>query len=301
MRGGSATQFFKQLTELAEITLEASIEIVCRNLEYDRPPMAVLALGKMGTGHMSPESDLDLVFVFDDGFDLERASKIVRRIQTALMVKLQEGIAYELDMRLRPSGRSGPAAVSFESFTRYHDEKAKTWEHIALCSARCVAGDTAMQKKVDAAVAQIIARPRDAEQCRHDAGLMWSRINEQRVEAGQSGMFADKMAEGGLMQAEYAQTSQQLMGGSGEGLEAAVDFWRVLQLWQRLLDLKGQAFHDITGQYKDAILTSVGAKSLEDMTELATQHKDKVIDATERLFGDLAIDKVAVELPIKWS
>ena len=177
MRGGSTAQFFKQLTELAEITLEASIEIVCRNLGYDTPPMAVLALGKMGTRHMSPESDLDLVFVFEDGFDLERASKIVRRIQTALMVKLQEGIAYELDMRLRPSGRSGPAAVSFESFTRYHDEKAKTWEHIALCSARCVAGDAAMQKKVDAAVATIIARPREADQCRHDAALMLSLIH----------------------------------------------------------------------------------------------------------------------------
>jgi len=72
-------------------------------------------------------------------------------------------------------------------------------------SARCVAGDTAMQQKVDGAVANILARARDADQCRYDAGLMWTRINDQRVEVTQSGVFADKMAEGGLMQAEYVQ------------------------------------------------------------------------------------------------
>ena len=301
MRCGPAPQLFKQLTELAAITLEASIDIVCQNLGYEAPPMAVLAMGKMGTGHMSPQSDLDLVFVFDDGYDFERASKIVRRIQTALTVKLQEGIAYELDMRLRPSGRSGPAAVSFESFTRYHDEKAKTWEHIALYSARCVAGNIKMQQKVDAAAAHILTRPRDVDQCRHDAGLMWARIYDQRVEASKGGMFADKMADGGLMQAEYVQATQQLLGGSGQSLQGAINFWRVLQLWERLLSLKGQMFGDVPPQYKEAIIASVGAKNAEEMSKMASQYNDNVIEETQRLFGDLSIDKMAAELPIKWA
>ena len=107
-----------QLTAIAEKTLDLSIQIVCEDLGLAEIPITVLGLGKMGTQAMAPQSDLDLIFLFADHVDTEISSKIVQRLRTTLTVKLREGIAYELDMRLRPSGRSGPpAAVSYTHLT----------------------------------------------------------------------------------------------------------------------------------------------------------------------------------------
>jgi len=95
----------------------------------------------MGTSRMAPLSDIDLVFIFEDEVDPELSQKIVRRLRTVLTAKLSEGIAYELDMRLRPSGRSGPPAVKLSSFKEHHATRAHNWEHIALAHSRIVAGD----------------------------------------------------------------------------------------------------------------------------------------------------------------
>ena len=50
-------------------------------------------------------------------------------------------------MRLRPSGDAGPLASSLEAFRRYHDERAWTWEHMALTRARVVAGPAALRER----------------------------------------------------------------------------------------------------------------------------------------------------------
>ena len=51
-----------------------------------------------------------------------------------------EGKLYEVDMRLRPSGRQGPVATSIQSFCSYQEDEAWTWEHLALTRARPLAG-----------------------------------------------------------------------------------------------------------------------------------------------------------------
>jgi len=121
--------------------------------------MTVLGLGKMGTRAMAPQSDLDLVFIFADDVEAEMATRIVQRLRTTLMVKLREGIAYELDMRLRPSGRSGPPAVKLSSFRDHHMKRAHSWEHIALAPARIVAGNKTLGRKVMAIKSDIFGRP----------------------------------------------------------------------------------------------------------------------------------------------
>ena len=125
--GGTSKKLQSQLTALADMTLEAALKIVANDLDIQDIPITVLGLGKMGTSRMAPLSDIDLVFIFTDEADTELTQKIVRRLRTTLTAKLSEGIAYELDMRLRPSGRSGPPAVKLSSFQDHHHNRAHNW------------------------------------------------------------------------------------------------------------------------------------------------------------------------------
>jgi len=188
---------------LFQYTIETSLQIVRDDLSLPEMPVAVLGLGKMGTQRMAPLSDIDLIFIFDDDLDGEVTAQIVRRLRTVLTAKLTEGIAYDLDMRLRPSGRSGPPAVKLSAFEQHHMERAKSWEHIALAHGRVVAGDRALGDKVEAIRQHIIKRSRDPVQFLTDAALMWSRIAEQRITETPANIIGAKLRTGGLMQAEY--------------------------------------------------------------------------------------------------
>eukprot|EP01036_Dinobryon_divergens_P053232 gene53232-biopygen43800 len=72
---------------------------------------------------------------------------------TALTAQMPEGRLYEVDMRLRPSGRGGPVATSIQSFTSYQETEAWTWEHLALTRARPLVGAAALMAEPGLAVA----------------------------------------------------------------------------------------------------------------------------------------------------
>ena len=114
--------------------------------------LAVLGMGKLGSREMSATSDLDLIFVYDIPPGLEASdgrqplapiqyyTRLSAKIVTALTAHTNEGALYEVDMRLRPSGRAGPLANSLEGFESYHAQSAWTWEHMALTRARVIHG-----------------------------------------------------------------------------------------------------------------------------------------------------------------
>ena len=88
---------------------------------------AVLALGKLGGREMTATSDLDLIIVYD--FDAEHPqsdgarplygaqyfARLTQRLISALSAQTNYGALYQVDMRLRPSGRSGPVATSIDA------------------------------------------------------------------------------------------------------------------------------------------------------------------------------------------
>ena len=234
-----------RLTALAEAALEAALRIVREDLGADAVPICVVGLGKLGTRKLMPLSDLDLLFLFPDDTDPERRARMVRRLKTTLSAPMSEGIAYELDMRLRPNGRSGPAAVTLSSFAGHHAERARNWEHVALLGARVVAGDAETGARAEALVADILARPRDADQLRDDLARMWGRIADQRLRDTPARLFDARLRLGGLMQVEFTRDSRRLMGLSGKkaraALEAAEGYFSDQLVWERLLGLTGRA------------------------------------------------------------
>ena len=87
---------------------------------------------------------------------------MTQRLIAAVSAPTAEGVLYELDLRLRPSGNKGPVATHIDAFRKYQREEAWTWEHMALTRARAIAGDAALCGEVEAEVAAVLALPRDA-------------------------------------------------------------------------------------------------------------------------------------------
>jgi glutamate-ammonia-ligase adenylyltransferase len=235
------------LTGQAERVLDAALTIARDDLDAPDLAIAVVGMGKLGQSRMMPQSDLDLIFLFDDEVDRDLATKAVRRLNTILSTPLREGIAYELDTRLRPSGRSGPAAVTLSAFRRHHAEAAKTWEHIALVPARIVAGDPALGREASTIIAEVLDRPRDPEQLINDAHYMWSKIAEERIKPVPADKFGAKLRDGGGMMADFWDAVGRLSGGPR--LPRACEGWAELLYWERLLGLTDLSVSDVPPAY----------------------------------------------------
>jgi glutamate-ammonia-ligase adenylyltransferase len=292
-----------RLTQLAETTLDVSIQIVKDALHLDDVKMSVMGLGKMGTRTMAPKSDLDLIFIFDDEADSEQSAQIVRRLKTTLMTPLREGIAYELDMRLRPSGRSGPPAVKLSSFKNHHENRAHSWEHIALAHSRIVAGDKGLGNAIDLITQSILLKPRDQFKFLQDAKVMWSRIENERIMDTPHTHCNAKLRAGGLMQAQYIQACYIVLGRSmPDGLDAAIAFWQYQQIWERLLGLKLRPLEDTPERFTQGVFQdNDSSMSLKAYLKKSRLHSDVVINATQKLFAGIALPEHLDSQAVKWA
>ena len=184
--------------------------------EHGRIPgltLAVLGFGRLGSREMTASSDLDLVLVYDapanatsEGARPLDAStwvaRLTQRLVTALTAPTRRGRLYDVDMRLRPSGRQGPLATKFSAFAAYQKTTAATWEHLALVRARVVAGDAGLARRLEAAIAEALGAPRATLHA--DVAAMRALMARERPP---SGVWDLKLAPGGLVDAEFtAQT-----------------------------------------------------------------------------------------------
>jgi len=177
----------------------------------------VIAMGKLGGQEMTASSDLDLIFVYDAQVEASDGKKplpvsvyyarLAQRLIAALTVPTAEGVLYEVDMRLRPTGNKGPVAVSLETFARYHAEESWTWERMALTRARVIAGPDALRTKVEAVVLAAITAPADRAKLAADARDMREKIAAQFP--GKS-VWDLKYAPGGMVDLEFIAQILQL-------------------------------------------------------------------------------------------
>ncbi len=173
---------------------------------------AVVGMGKLGSREMTAASDLDLILLYD--FDEENPesdgrrplhasvyyTRLTQRLLSALTVSTRRGGLYEVDMRLRPSGRQGPVATKLASFREYQASEAETWEHMALTRARIIAGDAALASDIEAVIAQVLRRERAEPTLRRDVREMRALIAREK---GEADCWDLKLASGGLIDLEF--------------------------------------------------------------------------------------------------
>jgi glutamate-ammonia-ligase adenylyltransferase len=181
---------------------------------------AILAMGKLGSREMTAASDLDLILIYD--FDHEHPdsdgarplhgaqyfARFTQRLISACTTRTNYGVLYEVDMRLRPSGRAGPVASRLDSFADYQESEAWTWEHMALTRARVISASPRFQARIETIIRQVLTRPRDRALVASDVAEMRRAI---ALEKGEDDIWDMKNAAGGMIDIEFIAQYLQLV------------------------------------------------------------------------------------------
>ena len=125
--------------------------------------LVTLAMGKLGGREPNYHSDLDVIFLYEgDGQTVQRQprdgadtttnqhffSELGQRIINVATRMGPQGRLYEVDARLRPTGKSGTLAVSLDEFRRYFREgHGQLWERQALCKMRPITGSVEARQR----------------------------------------------------------------------------------------------------------------------------------------------------------
>ncbi|MDB5521934.1 MAG: Glutamate-ammonia-ligase adenylyltransferase, partial [Tardiphaga sp.] len=255
---------------------------------------AILAMGKLGSREMTASSDLDLILIYD--FDHEQPdsdgprslqgaqyfARFTQRLISAFTTRTNYGVLYEIDMRLRPSGRAGPVASRIDSFAEYQDHEAWTWEHMALTRARVISASPAFKAKIEAIIREVLTRPRDAAITANDVAEMRHAI---ALEKGESDIWDLKYAAGGTVDIEFIAQYLQLVHASAMPEILDVGTVQVLERAARLGALPQSAFqvlrpaarlyHDLTQILRLCVSGKFDPKTAgEDLLRVMTRAGD---------------------------
>ncbi len=187
----------------------------------------IIAMGRLGSREMTAASDLDLIVVYDvpaeaisgnlrsDGDKPLAAAqyygRLTQRLVAAFSAPTSEGVLYDVDLRLRPSGQKGPLATSLQSFSDYQVAEAWTWEHLALTRARVVSGPPDLTARVEAVIREVLLRPRDPVTTASDVRDMRLRI---AAEKSTTDIWDLKQVRGGLVDLEFIVQYLQLINAA---------------------------------------------------------------------------------------
>lgn len=215
------------LTEIAEVLLRKVLDLAWTDLlpRFGQPrcvvegverdaQFAIVAYGKLGGIELNYGSDLDLVFLHDSTGhrqltagprQIDNAAffaKLVQRIIYFLTTRTGAGDLYEVDTRLRPSGRAGLLVSAFEAFAEYQHRQAWTWEHQALVRARVVAGPAVLAQRFQIIRREILQRERDPDILRQEVSDMRERMRAE-LDASTVEVFDLKQGRGGIADIEF--------------------------------------------------------------------------------------------------
>ena len=303
-------------SDLADWTIQSmaiAAEAECTK-RFGPPPgdWCVAALGRLGGQAMTAASDLDIMVLYeprDSDASAQWFTRFTQRLITALSAPTAEGSLYEVDMRLRPSGRSGPVAVRLSSFEAYYLEKAWTWELMALTRLRPIADQNGLGERVVGACEAIFTAPRDGETLRRDALDMRGRLAREKPG---SGLWDLKLGAGGLVDLEFIvqhallmlankaaaaphvpsainllESAGQLAAPEAETLLSGYEFLSSLQQVQRL----ALSDHIDPGALpiglKERLARAVGVEGFAAVEDVLQLTKSAIVAIFERRLGEV--------------
>ena len=225
LSAGRAGDVFAELADVLIRALKARVEedFIASHGRISGQEIAIVALGRLGAREMTATSDLDLIVVYDfddeepesDGkrplYGAQYFARFTQRLISALTVQTNYGVLYQVDMRLRPSGRSGPLATHIDGFISYQEREAWTWEHMALTRARVVAASPGFAVRVESAIRDVLCRRRDAVAVAADVVEMRGAIAKEK---GDADPWDLKYGAGGLIDVEFIAQYLQLVNAA---------------------------------------------------------------------------------------
>ena len=288
---------------------------------------AVLGFGKLGGRELTTESDLDLLFLYETQDEHAESdgsrplacqtyhARLCQRFIGGMSAPTNEGKLYEVDMRLRPAGASGPIATSLAAFTRYQNEDAWTWEHLALTRARVISAPEAFAARIEKTIASVLTRERDPARLVCAVADMRERMER---ELAVDDFWSIKRFRGGMIDIEFIAQYLQLRHanrhpevlstdttGALERLAAAGclelsvadELIEAMTLWRRLQGIVRLAFGaGVTSRHESPALQEFVARALGEADYAALKERSLALAARSRAYFDEIIARPAAEL-----
>ncbi|MEM9060938.1 MAG: bifunctional [glutamine synthetase] adenylyltransferase/[glutamine synthetase]-adenylyl-L-tyrosine phosphorylase [Pseudomonadota bacterium] len=315
----------RAFTSIAVASVDALLPHVIDQFaeRHGRPPglgMSILAMGKLGSGEMTSGSDLDLIIIYDADGALESDGRkplspgvyyprLTQSLVAALTAPTAEGALYEVDMRLRPSGRQGPVAVSFASFESYQTEEAWVWEHLALMRASLITGSLGLRDRIEGVIGEVLRRRTGSVSVMTEALEMRDRIADAR-ETDRKNSWDLKQAEGGILEIEFTIQTGCLMNGLPHGrpmyaqiedlansgwldaaeagcLREALEFQQSLQQVERIALEDSIVPETLGAGLQEVMARAVGAESFDAVSERLRDLQQAGAAVCTRVFKDV--------------
>lgn len=248
----------KAFSDLADLTIGAALEAVrsefaLRHGRVEGERVALLGMGKLGSRELTAGSDVDMILLYDHSEAAEESdgekplapalyfTRLTQRLIAAVSAPTGEGVLYEIDMRLRPSGNKGPVATHIAAFRKYQRTEAEIWEHMALTRARVIAGDADFAGVIEADIASILGTPLVYSDVAREARQMRALIEKEKPPADEWDL---KLALGGLIDLEFIAQVALLTGRVDEAGRSTATAEVLRHLADDLADLqvRGELF-----------------------------------------------------------
>ena len=220
-------QVSDRLTDIAELIVACAMQLGWRQIsaQFGVPTcgsgaaaravnICAVGYGKLGGMELGYSSDLDLVFLHDSQGEHQETSgprpidnqlffvRLAQRIVHLLTVHSAAGRLYEVDVRLRPSGKGGLLVTNIEAFAEYQRQEAWTWEHQALLHARAVAGAAQLRARFEAVRLEVLCQHVRRDSLRAEVAHMRERMRRELGSADPA-RFDIKQDRGGIADIEF--------------------------------------------------------------------------------------------------
>ena len=306
-----------QLTLVAEAIMEEAVKVAEKELskKYGYPKnsaiLTVIGMGKLGGREIIYGSDLDIIFVYGGGDDNARETtgpkvisnqeyfmKLAQRVISVLSLKTVDGMAFEIDTELRPSGNSGALVIAHSSLLEYYKEKAAHWEKQAFVKARIVSGNSVKAQTLIKDIKNLIYSTPPTREDIEEQLRIRERMETELAKESET-VINIKTGSGGLVDIEFtAQTLQLLHGKENPALmvestmeaieklreeklltdeewtvfSSGYNFFREIELKLRIISDKATSSLDVTSQEFTSLSKKI--ENIKDNNELFEKIKD---------------------------
>jgi glutamate-ammonia-ligase adenylyltransferase len=309
--GLPAEEIGSRLCTIAELTLQRCLQLAshtltarhgwpdCGETEHgDALDFVVIAYGKLGSLELGYTSDLDIIFLYGDcspsaSTDGEKSianetffARLGQRLIHLLTTRTPTGILYEVDMRLRPSGKSGPLVTSLEAFERYQNEHAWVWEHQALVRARPVAGKAALQAEFNTLRHNILCQQRDPAELAKAVVEMRDKMLGSR-ELHEADVYDLKHDRGGIVDIEFMVQYWVLRWAHGHpGITEFTDNCRLLAALAKAGVLEEKTAQTLIEAYRHYLSAEYRQKLMELGTLVDPEGLNHYPEQVEKIWND---------------
>ena len=252
-------EIMSELSTMASVCVQSALDTVREGLAAKLPapktPFAVLGLGKLGGRELNYNSDIDLIYIYEEEGQAGRIThhewfgRLAQSLTQELTRMDTHGSLFRVDLRLRPEGSSGPIVHSLDSCEHYYAAFGETWERLALGKARGVAGEHELAYEFCQRLQPFIY-PRSI------SPDVFDEIDQikKRIEAEIVGPDAlerhVKLGRGGIREIEFITQSLQLLHGARQPFLHETGTLKSLQALHRTELLARETLQELVRAYR---------------------------------------------------